>query len=195
MIIGQPEPHPSEQDIRMKKKKERVNFLTLLLYIGLGLMIAFGVRLIIEPTVVVGHSMMPNLKDGQYMLNLKTAYQFGNPDYGDVVIVDTVDQNESAHYLIKRVIGLPGDTIEIKDNTLYRNGVKVMENYILEPMRNNNNLKVTLGEEEIWVMGDNRNNSMDSRAIGPVNYKRDIRGKVILRLYPFDQSFKDGHFE
>lgn len=179
--------------------KEKIKGLkSLFTYIIVGVIVAFGIRVLIEPTVVVGESMEKNLHDGEYMLNLKIAYHLSNPDYGDVVIVEQRDyDNEHGDtvYMIKRVVGLPGDTIEFRDNELYRNGVHIYEDYIAEPMKNVENMTVQLGENEIWVLGDNRNHSLDSRSIGPVNYKKDVRGKVIMRLFPFDQSYKSGTFE
>jgi signal peptidase I len=184
----------NEIENQIEVKKERSSFGTLFLYLFIGLIIAFSVRMIIEPTVVVGDSMESNLHDGEYMLNLKTAYLFSEPEYGDVVIVDGESDNLGVRFLIKRVIGLPEDTIEIKDNKLYRNGQLIKEDYIAEPMKDTTDMKVELKEEEVFVMGDNRNNSLDSRVIGPIDYKEEIRGEVILRLFPFDQSYKDGHF-
>jgi len=182
----QTQPLPTSSQTERKRRK----WFSYILYFAMGLLIAMGIRTVVEPTIVVGESMLPNLEEGQYLLNLKMAYKWDQPDYGDVVIVDTLDVNQNHRYLIKRVIGLPGDTIEIKDNILYRNGKAIQEDYILEPMEDNLDIQVTLGKNEVWVMGDNRNHSTDSRVIGPLDYTKDVRGKVILRLIPFDQSFQ-----
>lgn len=170
---------------------------SLLIYLLIGVILAFGIRTIVEPTVVVGESMEKNLHDGEYMLNLKLAYCLTEPDYGDVVIVDVNDDEsmKNVNFMIKRVVGLPGDTIEFKDNKLYRNGILIHEDYIAEPMENVEDMVVELGKNEVFVLGDNRNNSLDSRSIGPISYKDEIRGKVILRLFPFDQSYKNGTFK
>lgn len=161
-----------------------------LLYVFIGLILAFLVRMVIEPTIVVGESMFPTLEDGQYLINYKLAYKTEEPEFGDIVIVEP-EKAPTDGRLIKRVIGLPGDTVEIKNDELYLNGKKLEEPYIREPMKKTENLKVKLGKDEIFVMGDNRNNSLDSRFIGPINYKKEVRGKVVLRIFPFDQSFKD----
>lgn len=186
-----------ENNTHINKKDKGGGIKSLLFYLLVGFVLAFGIRAVVEPTVVVGESMEKNLHDGEYMLNLKVAYQLTEPDYGDVVIVN-VNGNENMRdidFMIKRVVGLPGDTIEFKNNELYRNGKLIKEDYIAEPMENVENMIVELGEDEIFVLGDNRNYSLDSRMIGPVNYKNEIRGKVILRLFPFDQSYKIGNFE
>lgn len=171
-------------------KKEKGFVVSFLTYIIIGLFIAMMVRVVVEPTVVVGNSMLPNLKDGQYLIENKLSYKIGKPKYGDIVIVDESDKLEEVHYIIKRVIGLPGDIIEIRDNELYRNGKLIKENYIKEKMKKQADLKVELNKDEIWVMGDNRNKSLDSRVLGPVNYKEDVRGKIIFRVIPFNQDFK-----
>lgn len=180
--------------IKTKKEGRSIfkSFLSLCIYIVIGIVIALTVRAVVEPTVVVGHSMETDLHDGQYMLDLKTAYLFNNPKYGDVVIVNTKGILPE-DFIIKRVIGVSGDTIEIKNNQLYRNGKHIQEDYIAEPMKGNTDMKVKLGKDQYFVMGDNRNDSLDSRVFGPVTKER-IRGEVVLRLFPFDQSYKNGNF-
>lgn len=162
-------------------------------YIFFGVVLAFLLRLVVEPTIVVGDSMLPTFKNGEYLINYRLAYKNDEPEYGDIVIIDLENGPEDG-YLIKRVIGLPGDTIEIIDNELYVNGMKVDEPYILEKMRGTKDMTYILRKDEIFVMGDNRNNSLDSRVVGPINYKKEVRGKVVLRLFPFDQSFKEPWF-
>lgn len=173
------------------KAKSWVNFL---LYALIGFTLAICLRLVVEPSVVIGDSMLPNLKDGEYIINYRLAYLFDKPQYGDVVIVEK-NQKFGHTHLIKRVVGLPGDKVEIRENVLYINGQKFEEPYILEEMRNNTDMEFILKENEIFVMGDNRNNSLDSRVIGPIDYKEDVRGKVVFRILPFNQSFKvDGQY-
>jgi|HigsolmetaAR206D_1030411.scaffolds.fasta_scaffold00003_77 signal peptidase I len=155
----------------------------------IGLILAIMIRLVIEPTVVVGDSMFPTLKEGQYLISYRLAYKTGKPEFGDIVIVEPKNPVTDKR-IIKRVIGLPGDTVKISDDQLYLNGKKVKEPYIREAMKGNQDMTVKLGKDQIFVMGDNRNNSLDSRMIGPINYKKEVRGKVILRLFPLDQSFK-----
>lgn len=178
---------------KVNPKKEKGTFRSVLTYILIGVLFAFGLRLFVEPTVVVGESMLPNLKDGEYLINFKLSYTLSEPEYGDVVIIDMEDRG-NPNFLIKRVVGLPGDVIAIKDDQLYRNNELIYEDYIYEEMEGNEDIEITLGEHELWVMGDNRNNSLDSRHIGPVHYKEDIRGEIVFRLFPFNQSFKNENF-
>lgn len=178
---------------KVNPKKEKETFRSVLTYILIGVLFAFGLRLFVEPTVVVGESMLPNLKDGEYLINFKLSYTLSEPEYGDVVIINMEDRG-NPNFLIKRVVGLPGDVIAIKDDQLYRNNELIYEDYIYEEMEGNKDVEITLGEHELWVMGDNRNNSLDSRHIGPVHYKEDIRGEIVFRLFPFNQSFKNENF-
>lgn len=158
-------------------------FLTFMIMICL--VISF--RAIISPEIVIGHSMENSLHEEDYLLSNRLAYSYGDPNYNDIVSFDA--EIVAGHDLfIKRVIGLPGDHIQIKDNVLYRNGKEIDEPYIKEPMVTKD-LDVKVGKSEIFVMGDNRNNSMDSRDFGPINYKKEVKAKVMIRLKPFNQDF------
>ena len=157
---------------------------TLLIYVIIGIVLSFGVRLFIEPTVVVGDSMSPTLQEGEYMLNNKIGYSAENAEFGDVVVV-----TEGNKHLIKRVIGLPNDVVEIKDNEVFINEEKIDEPYIKEKMKYTQDMVVELKEDELFVMGDNRNNSLDSRTLGPIQ-NENIRGEIIFRINPFNQQFK-----
>jgi len=159
-----------------------------------SIVIAFGCALligvfVIQPTKVSGHSMDPTLHDTQRIFISKLSHTFRyEPDYGDIVIVDSrVDRPRSflddleEHPLIslfkggddrivyvKRVIGKPGDVLEFKDHKVYRNGEPLDEPYLLETMNYTSPDKITVPANQFFVMGDNRNNSMDSRNIGTV---------------------------
>lgn len=155
---------------------------------------------------VDGRSMQPTLQGGQSVYISRIPYWFNDPAYGDIVVFDSenVDRNfftevkESfrynvitynvfnvAHpqkYWIKRVIGLPGDTIEIQEDGVYRNGVFLEEDYVYDEevldYQDWQGRTWTVGENEIFVMGDNRNHSMDSRDIGVIS-QNAILGKVV----------------
>lgn len=174
-----------------KQKKELSSFATFLIYLGIGLVVAMGVKMLVEPTLVVGESMEPNLHSGEYMVNLKTAYSKGEPKRGDIVIVEPHDDSIGVQFMIKRVVGLPGDVIKIVDNQVYLNGDPLDEPYILEEMTSTEDMTTIINEDEVFVMGDNRNNSLDSRDFGAMSIKKQIRGKVIFRVYPTNQSYKD----
>lgn len=146
---------------------------------------------LVQPFLVSGHSMAPNFSDGDYLLVDQLTYQFRAPSRGEVVVF-RYPQNEST-YFIKRIIGLPGERVEIADNkiTVYNaehpEGLVLNENYLKRenggsslPGRKE---KFSLGEGEYLVLGDNRRFSFDSRDWG-VLPRRDIIGLVRLRLWP-----------
>ncbi|MGG0658489.1 signal peptidase I [Rummeliibacillus pycnus] len=159
-------------------------FFTLIVMVCL----AISFRALISPEIVIGHSMENSLHEGDYLISYRLAYKYQKPNYDDIVSFDA--ELVAGHDLfIKRVIGLPGDHIQIKDNVLFRNGKEIKEPYIKEPMVTNN-LDVKVGKGKVFVMGDNRNNSMDSRDFGPIDYHKEIQAKVMIRLKPFNQDFK-----
>lgn len=159
-------------------------------YLVIGFVLSFGVKQFIEPTVVVGDSMYPTLKDGEYMLNYKKAYNNDEVELGDVVIVHLKDEGYPDQFLIKRVVGLPNDVIEIIEGDVHLNGELLSEEYAEDKMRHTADMKYVLNDDEVFVLGDNRNNSLDSRNFGPITLD-EIRGEVVLRLMPFDQSYKN----
>lgn len=181
-----------EETLRTSPEKSSTDrfWVRFFLYAIIGAVLAFGIRFIVEPSIVVGESMLPNLHDGEYVMTYKLAYDFGKPNYGDVVIVDKGERIGNDQLFIKRVIGLPNDYVEIKLNQLYINGKPIQESYIKEAMENQEDVSFRLRENEVFVMGDNRNNSLDSRVFGPVDYQKEIRGKVIFRFIPLNQDFQ-----
>lgn len=156
---------------------------------------------VISPARTSGKSMLPTIQDGAIVLLYKIPHTLGTmPSYGDIVAVDgriarprTIADDlgdiydnarmgtpySNIDFWVKRVIGLPGDLIEIKEGKLYRNGKNVEELYILEPMKRENPRRYTVPEGTVFVMGDNRNISVDSREIGVVPIDH-ILGKVIF---------------
>ena len=157
----------------------------------LALAIVLPIRyFIFQPFIVKGQSMEPNFQNGNYLIIDEISYRFKEPARGEVVVFK-YPYNLSQRY-IKRVIGLPGETVEIKNTqvSIFDKGGQEMileENtYLPETDLTFGNLKLILGEGEFFVMGDNRPSSSDSRYWG-VLPGENIIGKVIFRLLPLDE--------
>ena len=135
-------------------------------------------------TSVIGVSMEPGLYNGQEILINHLIYKFINPKRGDVVVF-LPNGNQNTHYYVKRVVGLPGETIQIRDEKLYINGVLAEEDESYDKMADAGiaENEITLGIDEYFVLGDNRNNSEDSRSgnIGPIK-RDDITGKAWFHM-------------
>lgn len=135
-------------------------------------------------TSVIGASMEPCLFNGQSVLINKISYSFGEPKRGDVIVF-LPNGNENTHYYIKRVIGLPGETITISDGRIYLDGYFYEESDSYDTIEDGGIAEkgITLGEEEYFVLGDNRNNSEDSRSANIGAVKEDtIAGKAWFKL-------------
>lgn len=156
----------------------------------LAVMIAFLITSFIKPTIVKGSSMYPSIKPESYLIVNKIPYLLDSPDYGDIIVFSTnlFSEEPEGRYLIKRVIGLGGDTIEIHDGIVYRNGRALTEDYINGGITPGDMSQVKVSADCVFVMGDNRGVSLDSRekALGEIRFE-DIVGRVDLRLYPFDE--------
>ena len=142
-----------------------------------------------QRTRVEGHSMEPALSDGDNLIVDKISYRFHDPERFDIIIFPY--QWEPNTYYIKRIIGLPGETIQIDDEgNIYIDGEVLQEHFGLERIKNPGSARepITLGEDEYFVLGDNRNNSEDSRftQVGVI-HRDDIVGRAWLRIYPFDR--------
>jgi signal peptidase I len=133
--------------------------------------------------IVEGPSMQPNFHDGNFLIVSRINYLLGKPDHGDIVVFHY--PNNTKEDYIKRIIGVPGDTVEIRDTQVYIDGRLLEEPYINEPCNTSScrDHIWELGPDEYFVMGDNRNHSSDSRSFGPVNQKYFV-GEVIVRYWP-----------
>lgn len=138
---------------------------------------------LVQPFIVKGASMEPNFHDREYLIINEISYRFGDPVRGEVVILK--DPLNPQVYFIKRVIGLPGEKVEIKNGRVYINDQELAESYI-EDFGLENFDAITLGDKEYYVMGDNRTNSFDSRRFGPVSDDAII-GKAWFRGWPFNK--------
>lgn len=152
--------------------KENIVFLIILTAIIITRIFFFS------PIRVNGTSMYPTLQDKEFMILNKISLKQGINRF-DIVVVQ-----ENNKYIIKRVIGLPGESVMYKDSKLYINGKVIEDNYSKTTTNDFDN--VVLGENKYFVMGDNRAVSSDSRIIGPVNIK-NIKGKTNLIIFPFNK--------
>lgn len=165
----------------MKKETKK----ELIIYGSIILAIILIRTFVITPVRVNGSSMYSTLKDGEIMILNKLDYKLHDIERFDIVVVKTDEKK-----IIKRVIGLPGETLKYEDNTLYINDKKIDEPYLKDATEDFN--ITSLGYAKIpddcyFVLGDNRDNSSDSRIIGPVK-KSQITGSASLVLFPFSEA-------
>jgi signal peptidase I len=143
---------------------------------------------IFQPFFVRGQSMEPNFSQGDYLIIDEITYQFRNPERGEVVVFKY--PNDPSQRYIKRIIGLPGETIEIKDAQVSVYSSSGVPNtldeseYLAESVQTSGDSKVELAEDEYFVLGDNRPLSSDSRRWG-ILPGEDIIGRVLIRAWPF----------
>lgn len=138
---------------------------------------------IAQNAIVSGASMMPTLDNGDLLLVDKLSYRLGNPKSGQIVVFKLEDEKK---LLVKRIIGVPGDEVDIQDGFVYVNKDKLVEPYIqVVTMPGVSTYPITLEENEYFVLGDNRNNSRDSRhpTVGAVD-RSQIVGRARFRFWP-----------
>jgi len=161
-------------------------FREILTILVLAIVIFLLLQFTIQTSVVKYSSMEPTLNTNQWLVINKISYHFGEPDRGDVIIFRPPNnQNPKATPFIKRIIGIPGDTVEVKEDGVYVNGSPLDEPYIKEsptyilPQQN-------IPENHYFVLGDNRNNSNDSHH-GWTVPRQNIIGKAWLSIWPLDK--------
>jgi len=154
-----------------------------------SLLIIVPVRLyLFQPFIVEGDSMLPNFHNREYLIVDEIGYRFREPQRGDVVIFHPPDNPKT--YYIKRVIGLPGEGVEMKNGKIYiynkdfPTGALLPEADYLPQPGVRETVQVNLKYDQYYVLGDNRNNSSDSRVFGAIT-KEEIRGRAFLRAFPF----------
>jgi signal peptidase I len=161
--------------------------------IVLALLLALAISLLIRPTIVKEISMLPSLEEENYLMISKQAYRFGDVARDDIIVFhsDMMDEEGKEKLLIKRIIGIPGDVLTITNGRVYRNGYRIQEPYIMGGIEGETSGELynyIVPEGFVFVMGDNREVSLDSRAeeVGPIRIS-DIIGKAFFRLYPLDE--------
>ena len=176
-----------ERQEKPKKSMKREIFEWIMVFV-VAAALAFVVRtFIFEPVRVDGSSMLNTLTDGEYMIATKFDYLLGDPERFDIVICDYPNTSDGM-YRVKRVIGLPDETIELRAGELYVDGVHIEQDFDMTPNEAYFG-PYTVPPGHYFVMGDNRNNSKDSRSamVGPLA-RNEIKGHVRAVVFPF------GHF-
>jgi signal peptidase I len=187
-----------KKETKEKPEKPEINIkreaLDWIIHILIALVLGFlVVTFVIQRTAVHGISMEPTLHNGDQLIIEKISPRIGNIKNGDIVTIYVPEELQAGQdYIIKRVIGIPGDKITIKDGSVYVNGLRLVESYTSGDYTyvSSGRIEIVVEEGTIFVLGDNRfrDRSKDSRSIGPIDIER-VRGKAILRFYPFD-SFR-----
>ncbi len=159
----------------------------------LALVLFLVIRQVVQNYRIESHSMEPNFYEGQFVLVSKLAYKLGTPHRGEVVVFHNPNNTDEDY--IKRIIGLPGDQVEVVGDAIYING-----QLLPQPYEHNLNLEgsnygpIVVPDNSIFVMGDNRPRSSDSRAIGPID-ERLVVGRAWLRIWPLNLFGLVKHYE
>lgn len=164
-----------------KKAKSAANEWMTALIVAASLMIVVRVFLF-APYEVHGESMYPTFKGNERLIVNKWIYDVREPNYGDIVVFHTAEKRD----YIKRVIGKTGDKISIKNGEVYRNGEKLEEPYINQERIRKTIPETVVPPDHLFVMGDNRNHSRDSREIGAISIG-EVVGRADVQLMPFSQ--------
>lgn len=179
-----------EEDRPLTKEELRHEIISTVVYLLVVFVLIFlFIHYVGQRTVVSGSSMENTLSNGDNLIIDKISYRFRDPERFEVVVFPY--KLDEKTFFIKRVIGLPGETVYIDaKGTIYINGEKLEENYGREVIANPGlaSSEITLAEDEYFVLGDNRNNSEDSRFDDVGNIKRsDLIGRAWVRIYPFSE--------
>ena len=181
--------NPQIQEIN--EKPEENFFKEVIKFTLVALIIIIPIRTYVaQPFLVSGPSMDPTFTSGQYLFVDQVTYHFQKPQRGDVVIFRY--PRDPKIYYIKRIIGLPGETVSADTgkitikNTGHPDGILLNDSYISKDHRTSETFEINLGSTEYFVMGDNRAESSDSRLWGPLD-ERFIVGRPIIRLFPFNK--------
>ena len=177
-----------QEEIEEEKPNVMRELLGMLVYVGVVLAITFLIITFVgQRTHVSGESMENTLDDGDQLIVDKLTYRFHDPERFDIIVFPFRYKDNT--YYIKRIIGLPGETVQITDGEIYINGELLKESYGRE-VRQDAGLAaepITLGEDEYFVLGDNRNYSSDSRDPSvALIHRKEIIGRAWLRIWPLN---------
>jgi len=138
----------------------------------------------IKPFYVKGESMEPSFYDNEYLVIDEISYRFKDPARGEIIVFRY--PRDTKQFFIKRIIGLPGETVQVTGNKIFINGQELHEPYLDPSVQTKGEIVITLQPDEYFVLGDNRNFSLDSRSFGPLN-RSYVVGKTWIRGWPFDK--------
>lgn len=160
--------------------------------IVVAIVFSFIITQFIRPTLVRGESMYPTLEENDYLIINRMSYKLGKPKRGDIIVftTDLLQEDGKPKDLVKRVIATSGDHIKIEESKVYINDVLMDEPYIHDEYTDGK-IDMVIPENKVFVMGDNREESLDSRydEVGLVD-EEDIMGSIIIRLFPFNKIGK-----
>lgn len=153
-----------------------------------ALVIVLILTSIIKPTIVKESSMEPTLYENHYLIVNKLAYKTGEVERGDIIVFESELETEDGDkkLLIKRIIGLPGETITITDGNVYIDGQLLEEDYLKDGITPGEVIDCKIPDGQLFAMGDNRVVSIDSRELGCIS-EDTVMGKAVFRLFPFNQ--------
>jgi signal peptidase I len=174
--------------LEREKKKRRAGLAELVLTVVVAFVLVFGVvrPFVIEAYRIPSESMVPTLEVGDRILANKFIYHFTDPKKGDIIVFDSVDE-EDDQTLVKRVVGVAGDEIQVEDGVLFVNGEAQNEPYLNQELPFRGSYGPTeVPEGHIFVMGDNRGNSADSRVFGPLPLE-NVKGEAFVRFWPISK--------
>jgi signal peptidase I len=178
-----------DSNVRTRKQAIIEFFWEMIRVAVISLAIILPVRyFLIQPFYVKGASMEPNFYDHEYLIIDEISYRFNEPQRGDIIVFKYPKDNKQ--YFIKRIIGLPGEHVKIDNDGVYINDIKLKESYLdanvetLLPLRGYGD--VVLAEDEYFLLGDNRGQSLDSRVFGPIKSNL-IVGRTWIRGWPFNR--------
>jgi len=179
----------NKETLETKKEENKQNFfIETAKFILIAFLIVMPIRFFVaEPYVVNGSSMSPTFETADYLIVDKLSYKFGEPERGDVVVFRY--PKDTSKFFIKRIIGLPTETVRIENGSVFIKNSNEKEVELSDEYVENHsfeNISVILKDNEYFVMGDNRSGSSDSRAWGPLN-KNLMTGKAFIRLFPITQ--------
>ncbi len=174
----------------MEEEKKKNGFWEFVKIVVISLAIVFPIRAYVaQPFVVSGESMEPNFSDGQYLIIDEISYRFKEPQRSDVIVMYSPVQPST--FLIKRIIGLPGEEIKIENGNVIItkkdfSRFVLNEDYLPSGLKTQPDSNILIKENEYFVLGDNRTRSSDSRVWGVLSNK-NIKGRVLLRLWPINK--------